>query len=73
MAKTSSRSTFRRVVVDFTRYGLNDATKILHATEREFEANLVDEEHPDYWDGHEGEIVALDMTNAAVIKDNYRQ
>jgi hypothetical protein len=29
----------RGVVVDFTRYGLNDATKILHAIEREFEAN----------------------------------
>src|SRR6516162_2989846 len=43
----------RGFVADITRYGDNDANDILKAIDEEFEAGLIDEEHPDYWDGYE--------------------
>jgi hypothetical protein len=51
----------RGFVADITRYGGNDPNDILWAIDQEFEAGLIDEEHPDYWEGREGEVVAVPL------------
>ena len=52
----------RGFVASITRYGENDPNNILHAIAQEFETDIIDEEHPEYWEGYEGEVVALDMS-----------
>jgi hypothetical protein len=43
----------RSFLFEITRYGDNDPNEILWAIDREFEAGLIDEDHPDYWQGYE--------------------
>ena len=45
--------TERGSVFDITRSGDNDPNEILWAIDQEFEAGLIDEDDPDYWQGYE--------------------
>jgi hypothetical protein len=58
----------RGFVADITRYGDNDPNDILWAIDQEFEAALIDEEHPDYWKGYEGQVVSIPLSQFEVIK-----
>ena len=51
-----------------TFYGLNDCDGILRAMAREFDTEIIDEEHPEFWEDYEGEVVAVDISGAEVIK-----
>jgi hypothetical protein len=58
----------RGFVAMITRYGDNDCNSILHAMAREFDTEIIDEEHPEFWEDYEGEVVAVDISGAEVIK-----
>jgi hypothetical protein len=60
----------RGFVAMITRYGDNNPNNILNAIDEEFDANLIDEHHPDFWEGYEGEVVAIPLSESTVIKDD---
>ena len=58
----------RGFVAMLTRYGDNDPNEILGAIDKEFDADIIDEEHPEFWKDYEGEVVAIDISEFEVIK-----
>jgi hypothetical protein len=58
----------RGFVAMVTFYGLNDCDGILRAMAREFDTEIIDEEHPEFWEGHEGEVIGIPLSEFEVIK-----
>jgi hypothetical protein len=57
----------RGFVSCFTRYN-TDPSEILGAIDKEFDADIIDEYHPEFWEDFEGEVVTIDISECEVIE-----
>jgi hypothetical protein len=58
----------RGFVEMITRYGDNGCNGILGAVATEFDTEIIDEEHPQFWEDYEREVIEIPLSEFEVIK-----
>jgi hypothetical protein len=46
----------------------NNANEILGAIDKEFDPDIINEHHPEFWEDYEGEVASIPMPEFEVIK-----